>query len=357
MSMNGRHILMMAGGTGGHVFPALAVAQKMIASGARVTWLGTHKGIESTVVPNNGIDIEYISVEGLRGKNKAELVLAPFKLARALWQAYQVVRRLQPDCVVGFGGFVAGPGGLTAKLLKMPLIIHEQNSVAGLTNKWLAKVADQVLTGFPNVLDLPNNARWVGNPVRDDIGPRDEGRRKRLRVLVIGGSQGAHSFNMKLPKVFADLGVELKIKHQAGQGKIKEVRALYNMHEVEARVVEFIDDMASAYQWADFLICRAGAMTITECCAVGKPALLVPFPFSAGDHQIHNANTLVDVGAADMVLNHKLDSKDMINTLLKFTSGRERLRMMGANARKLHKPNATEAVVGMIQEVIDAQQG
>ncbi len=354
MSMNGKHILMMAGGTGGHVFPALAVAKKMTELGARVTWLGTQQGLESSVVPDNGFDIEYISVEGLRGKNKAELVFAPFKLVRALWQATKVMRRVKPDCVVGFGGFVAGPGGLVASLMKVPLIIHEQNSVAGLTNKWLAKIADQVLTGFPNVLDLPKGARWVGNPVREDIAPRDEGKRKRLRVLVIGGSQGAHSFNMNLPKVFADLGVELKIKHQAGRGKTKEVRALYEMNEVGVKVVEFIDDMAAAYQWADFLICRAGAMTITECCAVGKPALLVPFPFSAGDHQIHNANTLVDVGAAEMVLNHKLGSTDMLDVLSKFTSGRERLRMMGDKARKLHKPKATEAVVGVVREVLGA---
>ena len=354
MSVNGKHILIMAGGTGGHVFPALAVAKKLSELGARVTWLGTHRGIESTVVPNAGFDIEYISVEGLRGRHKAELLLAPFKLARALWQAFGVVKRIKPDCVLGFGGFVSGPGGLVTKMVKVPLIIHEQNSVAGLTNKWLAKISNRVLTGFPNVLELPKGALWVGNPVREDIAPREEGKRKRLRALVIGGSQGAHSFNMKLPKVFADLGVELKIKHQAGRGKIKEVRALYDMNQVDARVVEFIDDMAAAYQWADFLICRAGAMTITECCAVGKPALLVPFPFSAGDHQIHNANTLVDVGAAEMVLNHKLDSADMTDVLLKFTAGRERLRLMGENARKLHKPNATAAVVGVVEEVLNA---
>lgn len=354
MSVNGKHILIMAGGTGGHVFPALAVAKKLSELGARVTWLGTHRGIESTVVPNAGFDIEYISVEGLRGRHKAELLLAPFKLARALWQAFGVVKRIKPDCVLGFGGFVSGPGGLVTKMVKVPLIIHEQNSVAGLTNKWLAKISNRVLTGFPNVLELPKGALWVGNPVREDIAPREEGKRKRLRALVIGGSQGAHSFNMKLPKVFADLGVELKIKHQAGRGKIKEVRALYDMNQVDARVVEFIDDMAAAYQWADFLICRAGAMTITECCAVGKPALLVPFPFSAGDHQIHNANTLVDVGAAEMVLNHKLDSTDMTDVLLKFTAGRERLRLMGENARKLHKPNATAAVVGVVEEVLNA---
>ncbi len=354
MNLNGKHILIMAGGTGGHVFPALSVAKAMAAQGARVTWLGTKRGLESSVVPNHGFDIQYISVEGLRGQSKATLVLAPFKLTRALWQARKVLLHVRPDCVLGFGGFVSGPGGAAAKALKLPLVIHEQNSVVGLTNKWLAKVADRVLTGFANVRDLDEKALWVGNPVRDDIVKRAEGKRKRLRVLVIGGSQGAHSFNMKLPKIFVDLGVELKIKHQAGRGNLKRVRALYDLQGVEARVVEFIDDMAAAYQWADFLICRAGAMTIAECCAVGKPALLVPYPFSAGDHQIHNANSMVDANAGEMVLNHKLDSRDMLNALSKFTASRERLRIMGENARALHKPRATEAIVEVIKEVLDA---
>ncbi|GAA6139413.1 undecaprenyldiphospho-muramoylpentapeptide beta-N-acetylglucosaminyltransferase [Arenicella sp. 4NH20-0111] len=354
MSLNGKHILVMAGGTGGHVFPALAVAKMLAAQGAKITWLGTRRGLEATVVPENGFDIEFISVEGLRGKGGAELVLAPFKLVRALWQSASVMRSIQPDCVIGFGGFVSGPGGLMSYVFRTPLIIHEQNSVAGLTNKWLAKLAKIVLTGFPDVLDLPKNARWVGNPVRSEISSREEGKRKRLRVLVIGGSQGAHSFNMKLPKVFSDLGLELKIKHQAGRGKSKQVRALYDLHEIDAKVVEFIDDMAAAYQWSDLLVCRAGAMTIAECCAVGKPALLIPFPFSAGDHQIHNAMAMVDVGAGEMVLNHKLDSSEMVDTLVRLTSGRERLQSMGECARTLYKPNATEATTLAIKEVLDA---
>lgn len=355
MNLNGKHILMMAGGTGGHVFPALAVAKELAANGARITWLGTHRGIESTLVPDHGFDIEYIRVEGLRGKSKLELGFAPFKLMRALIQTISIMRRVKPDCVVGFGGFVSGPGGLMAFLFRKPLVIHEQNSVAGLTNKWLAKIADRVLTGFPDVIDLPKDARWVGNPVRAEIAPRDEGKRKRLRVLVIGGSQGAHTFNMKLPKVFADLGVELKVKHQAGRGKLKQVRALYDLHGIEAKVVEFIDDMATAYQWSDFLICRAGAMTIAECCAAGKPALLVPFPFSAGDHQIHNAMAMVDAGAGEMILNHKIDSSEMIDVLSKLTSGRERLRLMSGNARKLYKSDATAASAMAIQEVLNAK--
>ncbi len=354
MSLNNKHILMMAGGTGGHVFPALAVAKAMIEQGAKVTWLGTQRGIESKVIPANDIDIEYISVQGLRGKSKATLLLAPFKLARALWQAGRVISRLSPDCVVGFGGFVSGPGGLMARLLRKPLVIHEQNSVAGLTNKWLAKTTPYVLSGFPNVTDLPESTRWVGNPVREDIVPREGGRRKRIRILVLGGSQGAHSFNMKLPKVFTDLGRELKIKHQAGRGNSKRVKELYDVHGLYARVADFIDDMAVAYQWADLLVCRAGAMTIAECCAVGKPALLVPFPYSAGDHQIHNANTMVDVGAGVMVLNHQLESEEMLSALEQLTQSRDHLIEMGQKATSLHKPDATNTVLNVVAEAMNA---
>ncbi len=354
MKLNGKQILIMAGGTGGHVFPALSVAKAMVAEGARVTWLGTQRGIESTVVPDNGFDIEYITVEGLRGKNKLSLLFAPFKLMRALWQCRAAFGRVQPDCVVGFGGFASGPGGLMARLNKTPLVIHEQNTVAGLTNKWLSKFADRILTGFPNVEDLPKSARWVGNPVREDIVQRPEGRRKRMRILVIGGSQGAHSFNMTLPKMFADLESPVKVKHQAGQGKAREVKALYRLHEVEAKVTDFVDDMATAYQWADLLVCRAGAMTVAECCAVGKPALFVPYPHSAGDHQIRNAISMVDAGAAEMVLNSKLNSKDMLITLNKLTASRAKLRAMGAKALTLHKPKATQAVVAAVEEVLNA---
>ena len=355
MSMNGLHILIMAGGTGGHVFPALAVAKRIVDLGGRVTWLGTKRGIESRVIPEHGFDIEYISVEGMRGKSRLSLLTAPFKLVRAMTQASSVIDRIRPHAVLGFGGFVAGPGGLMARFHKLPLIIHEQNSVAGLTNKWLGKVATRILTGFPSVADLPEGSTWVGNPVRAEMVPKDVGRRRRIRVLILGGSQGAHTLNMVLPKLLADLEAPMKIKHQAGKGKSKGVSALYNTHGVEARVVDFIDDMASAYQWADFLICRAGAMTVTECCAVGKPAILVPYPFSAGDHQIYNAHTMVDAGAAEMILNHKLDSRDSIAIIQKFCADRLRLQHMGENARKLHKEGATGSVVEVLQEVLNEE--
>lgn len=355
MSMNGKHILVMAGGTGGHVFPALAVAKQIVDLGGKVTWLGTQRGIEARLVPENGFNIEFITVEGMRGKSKLSLIGAPFKVVKAMAQASSVIDRIRPNAVLGFGGFVAGPGGVMARFHKLPLIIHEQNSVAGLTNKWLSKIAAKTLTGFPNVMDLPTGSIWVGNPVRAEMVPKDTGRRRRIRVLILGGSQGAHTLNMVLPKLFADLDTQIKIKHQAGKEKSKGVSALYNTHGVEAKVVDFIDDMASAYQWADFLICRAGAMTVTECCAVGKPAILVPYPFSAGDHQIHNAQTMVDAGAAEMILNHKLDSRNSLTIIQKFCSDRARLQHMGENARVLHKEGATSSVVDVLQEVLNEE--
>ena len=349
-----KHILITAGGTGGHVFPALSIANALREKGHDVTWLGTRRGIESSVVPDTQIDIKYIAVEGLRGKSKASLLMAPFKLVKAVFEAYFIVRKIRPDCVIGFGGFVAGPGGIAAKLLRKPLIIHEQNSVAGLTNEWLAKFSTKILTGFPVAEGMPSDAIWVGNPVRQGIQPRKQGKRSRIRVLVIGGSQGAHSFNMTLPRLFAELGRELKIKHQSGRGKAKAVRSMYEIEGVEAKVLEFVDDMAKAYQWADLLVCRAGAMTIAECCASGKPALLIPYPFSAGDHQIKNAKTMVDSGAAELVFNKDIDSSEMLDVLQRLTSRREVLEEMGQCALKLHKPGATESVVKIVDEVMNA---
>lgn len=359
-----KHVLITAGGTGGHVFPALSVANALKESSIDISWLGTERGIESRVVPENGIPIEYIGVEGVRGKHTLSLFLSPFKLAAAVFQSLLILRRLKPDCVLGFGGFVAGPGGIAAKLAGIPLIIHEQNSVAGMTNKWLAKVAKHVLTGFPDVKDMPSSAMWVGNPVREDIVLKDMVNRdnvdqelsasRRLRVLVLGGSQGAYSLNAFLPAIFSKLDVNIEIKHQSGRDKSLEVQAAYQQSKVEANVVEFIEDMASAYQWADMLICRAGAMTVSECCAAGKPALLIPYPYSAGDHQIHNANTMVMAGAGEMILNHKMKSSEMLTTLKNLLCKPERLHEMGLNAHKLHKSNATSNVLNVVREVLDA---
>lgn len=352
-------LMVMAGGTGGHVFPALAVAKSLQSSGTEITWLGTRRGLEASVIPNNGIPIEWVTVEGLRGKGMMSVILAPFKLLRAMWQSAGVIRRVQPDCILGMGGFVAGPGGLVARLMGRPLVVHEQNAVAGLTNKYLAKLANRVLTGFPNVGGLPSSAQWVGNPVRESIVAdpvtKEVGDVGSVNVLIIGGSQGAHSFNSQLPGVFKQLSLaSASIWHQSGKGRNDSVTALYEEYGVEAKVSEFIQDMAAAYRWADVLICRAGAMTIAECCAAAKPALLVPYPFSAGDHQLKNAQAMVDVGAAKMVMNENIDQAEMVTALKTLLSSKRELAQMGQRARTLHKPNALADVAAACLEFLDA---
>lgn len=353
--MNAPHLMIMAGGTGGHVFPALAVANYLRESGVKITWLGTKKGLEATVVPANGIAIEWVAVEGLRGKSKLSLLLAPFKLVRAMWQSAMIIRKTQPDCILGMGGFVSGPGGLVARLLGKPLVVHEQNAVAGLTNKYLAKIANKVLTGFPDVKGLPSSAQWLGNPVRNSIVAVNSNQSDKVNVLIIGGSQGAHSFNTKLPSVFSELdNSSVSIWHQSGQSRSADVKSVYSANGVPAKVSEFIDNMADAYAWADLLVCRAGAMTIAECCAAGKPALLVPYPFSAGNHQDFNAKTLVTVGAAQVFDNDQIESSDFKTALAALISDKSVLKKMGQQAFSLHKPKSIEGVAHICQEFLNA---
>lgn len=355
MSALKNRLMVMAGGTGGHVFPALAVAIALRDRGTLVTWLGTRNGLEATIVPANQFDIEWVTIEGLRGKGLLSWIQAPFKLLHAIWQSVSVIRRVKPDCVLGMGGFVAGPGGLAARLLGKPLVIHEQNAVAGLTNKYLAKIASRVVTGFPCVADLPSDAQWVGNPVRPDIKvypPVSTG--EEINVLVIGGSQGALTFNRYLAPVFAQMSVPIKVWHQCGAGGAVAVKESYQAHAFDAQVTEFIDDMAAAYRWADLLICRAGAMTIAECCAAGKPALLVPYPFSAGDHQVRNAEAMVGAGAAQMLSNSQLQQPVMVVALAALLTDKARLAAMGRAALSLHKPDALASVVRVCEELLHA---
>jgi len=348
-------LLVMAGGTGGHVFPALAVAKLLQAQGAEVTWLGTRRGLEAMVIPDNKIPIEWVTVEGLRGKGLLSLLSAPFNVARATWQSLCVIRRVKPDCVLGMGGFVAGPGGLAARLLRCPLVVHEQNAVAGLTNKYLARIANQVLTGFPQVTNLPARAQWLGNPVRDSIDTSSSNTSSKINVLIVGGSQGAHTLNTELPFIFNKLDCDnISIWHQSGRGRAEPVIEDYSASGVDAKVTEFIDDMAVAYRWADLLICRAGAMTIAECCAAGKPALLIPYPFSAGDHQVKNAQVLVNVGAGEMLANHKVSEPEMVDVLRELLSNKDQLKEMGARAFTLHKPDALKDVAAVCQEYLGA---
>ena len=357
--MTSPKLMVMAGGTGGHVFPALAVAKELQNQKIDVVWLGTKKGLEARVVPENNISIRWISVEGLRGKSRVTLLLAPFKLLRAIWQSMNALRIEKPQCVLGMGGFASGPGAIAARLMGKKLVVHEQNAVAGLTNKYLSKIAHAVLTGFPNVIGLPRSAQWVGNPVRESIKPSSRTLNSPIKVLVVGGSQGAFSFNQYLPNLFSELQLQpnqpaLEIWHQTGRDKAVATRALYKDVSVDAKVSEFIEDMASAYDWADLLLCRAGAMTIAECCAAAKPALLVPYPYSAGDHQDFNAQVLVNAGAARVVSNSKLQDGELLAVLKEMLADGDELTAMGHRAASLHKADALKSVVSVCKELCHA---
>jgi UDP-N-acetylglucosamine--N-acetylmuramyl-(pentapeptide) pyrophosphoryl-undecaprenol N-acetylglucosamine transferase len=301
--------LVMAGGTGGHVFPALATARVLQRRGYDIVWLGTQQGIEARLVPAAGIPVEWLSVSGLRGKGAATLLAAPFRLLVAINQAMRAIRRHQPRVVLGAGGFASGPGGIAAWLLGRPLVVHEQNAVAGLTNRVLARFARRVLEGFPNSFGSGVRAERVGNPVRPEIvaiAPperRYAGREGAIRLLVFGGSQGAARLNAVLPAAIGELPAALRpaVLHQTGKHNFEETVQAYRSRGIEADVRPFIDDMASAYGWADLAVCRSGALTVTELAAAGVPAILVPFPAAVDDHQTRNAQYAVQAGAAKLL--------------------------------------------------------
>jgi UDP-N-acetylglucosamine--N-acetylmuramyl-(pentapeptide) pyrophosphoryl-undecaprenol N-acetylglucosamine transferase len=347
--MTGRPVLIMAGGTGGHVFPALALARLLRADSREVIWLGTRRGIEARVVPAEGIPVEWLSIGGLRGKGLLTLLAAPVRLAQALFEALAVMRRHRPSVVVGLGGFVSGPGGVAAWLRRRPLVVHEQNAVAGFTNRCLARLARTVLTAFPAVFPARLGAIEIGNPVREDIAAlpapaaRFAGRGGALRILVVGGSLGAARLNLALPPAFAQLlasGVALQIRHQAGERHVDAARAAYQAAQVAAEVTPFIADMAAAYAWADLVVCRAGALTIAELSAAGIGALLVPYPHAVDDHQTRNAAHLVDAGAALCVADRELDAARAAAELAPLCADRGRLLAMAQAARALARPEA-----------------
>jgi UDP-N-acetylglucosamine--N-acetylmuramyl-(pentapeptide) pyrophosphoryl-undecaprenol N-acetylglucosamine transferase len=350
--MSARPILIMAGGTGGHVFPALALARLLRASSRDVIWLGTRRGLEARVVPADGFAIEWLAVGGLRGKSLATLLLAPFQLLRALWQALAVMRRHRPAVVVGLGGFVTGPGGVAAWLCRRPLLIHEQNAVAGFTNRCLAHLAREVLTAFPSAFAQTKKARLIGNPVRAEIASlpppaaRFAGRDATIRLLVVGGSLGAMRLNQVVPQGLALLqksaGQELKfaVRHQAGEKHIDAARAAYAAAQVSGDVTAFIGDMAEALAWADLVICRAGALTIAELAAAGVGAVLVPYPHAVDDHQTHNARYLVDAGAARLVGDAALTADTLAALLRLLCADRSTLLSMAIAARGLAQPDA-----------------
>ncbi|MGR9013279.1 MAG: undecaprenyldiphospho-muramoylpentapeptide beta-N-acetylglucosaminyltransferase, partial [Gammaproteobacteria bacterium] len=335
-----RCIVIMAGGTGGHVFPALAVAQELVEKNWRVIWLGTKKGLEGRVVPEQGIEIDWLSVAGVRGKGWLSKITAVLLLVKACSQALKILRQRKPDVVLGMGGFVAGPGGLMAKLLGIPLIIHEQNRVPGTTNRLLARMANQVLEAFPGSFDKKVNAKFTGNPLRkqfvipfnssfskaeanSDVAKAngltpllEKGALGGIKILVVGGSQGAQALNEVVPEALAELK-NAEVRHQTGGAMQQQVETRYKALGVNAEVNAFIEDMVSAYQWADLVICRSGAMTVSEVAAAGVPAIFIPLPNAIDDHQTANARYLTDVGGGLLLMQKDLDAITLVEHITK----------------------------------------
>ena len=341
-----RRIVIMAGGTGGHVFPALAVADSLLEKGWQVSWLGTQKGLESRVIPENGIEIDWLSVAGVRGKGLTSKITAVVMLFKACIQALTILRRRKPDVVLGMGGFVAGPGGLMAKLLGIPLIIHEQNRVPGTTNRLLARMANQVLEAFPGSFNKKYKAKFTGNPLRKQFLTALEGKSRQsgqsARILVFGGSQGARILNEVVPEAIAELN-DVQIKHQTGVAMCEQVNSRYKTLGVDAEVHAFIDDMVSAYQWADMVICRSGAMTVTEIAAMAVPAIFIPLPGAIDDHQTANARYLTDAGAGQILMQKNLNAKSLAEHITQVLG---QLDIMGKAAKQCARLDATEVVAG-----------
>lgn len=339
----------MAGGTGGHVFPGLAVAKKLQKQGWQIRWLGTADRMEAQLVPQHGIDIDFIQVKGLRGMGMIRLLKAPFQIINAVLQARKHLKNYQPDAVLGMGGYVSGPGGIAAWTLGIPVVLHEQNAVAGLTNQWLAKIAKRVFQAFPGAF---TDAEVVGNPVREDVVAisdptvRMSDRNGAIRILVMGGSQGAQILNRTLPEVAALLGENYQIRHQAGKNNQNEVEQAYHNAGFEhAEVTEFINDVAEAYQWADLLVCRSGALTVSETSAAGVGSIFIPF-MHKDRQQALNADHLVECGAAKMIEQPELTVDKLANQIKNLT--RDELLEMAIKARAAAKLNADDVVADAI---------
>lgn len=352
-----RDVLIMAGGTGGHVFPALAVAHELAERGYQVQWLGAPGGMEQQLVPRAGYPLHVLSVRGVRRGGLARLVSAPWMLAGTVIRAWRLARVLRPVVAVGFGGFASGPGGLGARLAGVPLVLHEQNAVPGLTNRWLAHLAERVFQAFPGSFGKRIGAEIVGNPVRAEIsalpepGPRYAERTGSLRILITGGSQGALALNRTLPWLLATvLGPDLDIVHQAGRGRSDEARAAWHEAGVEARVVEFIEDMADELARADLLICRAGALSVWEAAVAGVAALFVPLPTAVDDHQTLNARWLADQGAAVLLPQDRLDEEGLSEAVSGLCE-RPNLQAMAEKARALAQTDSAARVARACEEV------
>lgn len=341
-------VLVMAGGTGGHIFPGLATAKALLAKGYRVHWLGTPGSMEADLVPKQGIDISFIPVTGLRGKGLGFLLKAPWHLGLSLLRAIRVMQQHKPVCVVGMGGYVTGPGGVAARLLGIPLVVHEQNAVAGFTNRVLAKIACRVLEAFPDTFPekLRGKVYLTGNPVRSDIASVPSAApHSPLRLLVVGGSRGALAINRLMPQVLKNAGGQVSVWHQTGKVNFVECREAYRAYGVDGKIEPFIDDMAMAYEWADLVLCRSGALTVAELAAAGRAAILVPYPHAVDDHQTVNGDYLVSRGAALMVQQNELDVDGLTKMILELTESSGQLEAMASAARSCGHSGATRDVV------------
>ncbi len=355
-----RPVIIMAGGTGGHIFPGLAVAEALAADGVPVVWLGSRVGLENRIVPAHGYPLETLAVAGLRGRGWRAALTAPWSLLRALAQAMKILRRHQPRSVLSMGGFAAGPGGIAAWLLRKPLLVHEQNTIPGYTNRILARFAVRVMTGFPDVFGA--RGEYLGNPVRAEIAALPEPSRRlaaragRRRLLVLGGSQGAGALNRVLPAALAriDPAARPEVRHQAGGAHQEPTRAAYAQAGVEARIYPFIDDMAEAYAWADLVVCRAGALTVAELAACGIGALLIPYPHAVDDHQRSNAEFLVAAGAAELIPEDRLSPESLAERLGALLGDQDALAAMAVGARRRARPRAAADVAQRCLEVAPA---
>jgi len=348
-----RPVLIMAGGTGGHIFPGLAVAEALSRRDVPVVWLGSQAGMENRLVPARGITLETLAIGGLRGKGLVTKLMLPLRLAKAVWQALRLIGRHDPRAVVSFGGYAAGPGGIAAWLHRRPLLVHEQNRAPGLTNRVLAKLSRRVLCGFP---DAFAGGEWVGNPVRADIAAIEPPEQRlidrdgALRLLVIGGSQGARALNEGVPGAVATLAgrQSIDVRHQCGRDNVDATRAAYASHGLDVVPEAFIEDMVAAWRWADLVVCRAGALTLAELCAVGLPSILVPLPIAADDHQTRNAEFLVERGAALLVPQGEAFGQRLTDAIAGFAADRSRLLSMATAARAMAKTDAADRVVDAV---------
>jgi UDP-N-acetylglucosamine--N-acetylmuramyl-(pentapeptide) pyrophosphoryl-undecaprenol N-acetylglucosamine transferase len=356
-------ILIMAGGTGGHIFPGLAVAEVLTARGWRVVWMGSKTGMEAELVPRNGYEMAWVRFQGIRGKGLSAVLLLPGRLLLAFWQAQAAIRRIAPDVVLGMGGYIAFPGGMMSAFLGRPLVIHEQNAIAGTTTRLLAQLAERVLTSFDSAFKPRVGALVTGNPVRATLAqlPRPEARYAqrsgRIRITVLGGSLGARALNDVIPKTIAalDASERPELIHQAGRQHAGELEANYRRLGVEARVTPFIDNVAEQLAWSDLVICRAGATTLAELAAVGVGSILIPFPFAIDDHQTRNARALAEHGAAVLVPQSELT----VERLAEILRGLDRVRLlaMACAARSLGKPDAAQRVADICEQVALGSRG